>query len=280
MSSSRSRGKGRKKPVRGRRLGVVLLSVIVLSLLIVVVYLQGFGSRPRAGPRALIVDGLLHHPNQGFIDEASRLLAGAGFEVDVVGAEGVTVEFYRLLPSRGYRLIILRVHAGPVYRHLPGGGKIVEGTVLFTTELYDERRYADLQAAGLLAVARIYGRPEVSYFAVPPWFFEEASQGRFENSTIILDSCYGFYWEAPYIMAEALLYKGAKAFIGWDGEVQAEHTDRAVLELLRALLDGLTVKEAVDRVMELVGPDPYYKSMMLYHPPEAASIRLRPMEGS
>lgn len=282
MSSSRSRGKGRKKPVKGRRLGVVLLfSVIVLSLLTVMVYLQGFGSRPRAGPRALIVDGLLHHPNQDFIDEASRLLAGAGFEVDLVGAEGVTVEFYRLLPSKGYRLIILRVHAGLVYRHLPGGGKIAEGTVLFTTEVYDERRYADLQAAGLLAVARIYGRPEASYFAVPPWFFEEASQGRFENSTIILDSCYGFYWEAPYIMAEALLYKGAKAFIGWDGEVQAEHTDRAVLELLRGLLlEGLTVKEAVDRVMKLVGPDPYYRSIMLYHPPEAASIRLRPMVGS
>lgn len=80
-------------------------------------------------------------------------------------------------------------------------------------------------------------------------------------------------------MAEALLYKGAKAFIGWDGEVQAEHTDRAVLELLRALLlDGLTVKEAVYRVMKLVGPDPYHRSIMLYHSPEAALRRLRIVE--
>ncbi len=285
MRSSRPRGgKGRvrRKPLRARRLGLILLfSAVTFPLLVVMVNFQWFGSRSRAGPRALIVDGLLHHPNQGFIDETRGLLAEAGFEVEVVGAEGVTVEFYRVLPSRGYRLIILRVHAGPVYRHLPGGGKIAEGTVLFTTEVYDEKRYVDLQAAGLLAVARIYGRPEVSYFAVPPWFFEEASQGRFENSIVILGSCYGFYWEAPYLMAEALLYKGAKAFIGWDGEVQAEHTDGAVLELLRALLlEGLTVKEAVDKVMKLVGPDPYYKSIMLYYPPEAASIRLRPMEGS
>ncbi|MEM3070867.1 MAG: hypothetical protein QW638_08255 [Candidatus Bathyarchaeia archaeon] len=271
-----------RKKTGFRRLGLVLLSsTIALSLLIVVIYFQRSGSGPMTKPKALIVDGLLHHPNQGFIEEASRLLVEAGFEVDVVGAEGVTVEFYRLLPSRGYRLIILRVHAGPVYRHLPGGGKIAEGTVLFTTEVYDEKRYVDLQAAGLLAVARIYGRSEVSYFAVPPWFFEEASTGRFENSTVILDSCYGFYYEAPYIMAEAFLYKGAKAFIGWDGEVQAEHTDRAVLELLRALLvERLSVKEAVDRVMKLVGPDPYYRSIMLYHPPEAASMRLRPVEGS
>ncbi|MBS7652261.1 hypothetical protein KEJ13_03915 [Candidatus Bathyarchaeota archaeon] len=279
--SSKSRGRMGKK-TGFRRLGLVLLSsTIALSLLIVVIYFQRSGSGPKTKPKALIVDGLLHHPNQGFIEEASRLLVEAGFEVDVVGAEGVTVEFYRLLPSRGYRLIILRVHAGPVYRHLPGGGKIAEGTVLFTTEVYDEKRYVDLQAAGLLAVARIYGRPEVSYFAVPPWFFEEASTGRFENSTVILDSCYGFYYEAPYIMAEAFLYKGAKAFIGWDGEVQAEHTDRAVLELLRALLvERLSVKEAVDRVMKLVGPDPYYRSIMLYHPPEAASMRLKPVEGS
>ncbi|MEM2996468.1 MAG: hypothetical protein QXK52_03040 [Candidatus Bathyarchaeia archaeon] len=282
LKSSGSKGKTNKRTKRVKRLGLVLFfSAFVLSSLIVIIYFQWFSSTPRALPRALIVDGLFHHPNRGFIEEASRLLVEAGFEVDVVGAEGVTVEFYRLLPSKGYRLIILRVHVGPVYRHLPGGGKIAEGTVLFTTEIYDEKRYVDLQAAGLLAVARIYGRPKVSYFAVPPWFFEEASTGRFENSTVILDSCYGFYWEAPYIMAETFLYKGAKVFIGWDGEVQADHTDRAVLELLRALLvERLSVKEAVDRVMKLVGPDPYYRSIMLYHPPEAASMRLRPVEGS
>ena len=156
---------------------------------------------------------------------------------------------------------------------------MAEGTVLFTTEVYDEKRYLDYQAAGLLAVARIYGRPEVSYFAVPPWFFEEASSGRFQNSTVILDSCYGFYWETPLMMAEAFLYRGAGVFIGWDGEVQAEHTDRAVLELLRAMLnDGLTVEEAVGRAMGLVGPDPYYGSRLLYHPPGAGSMRLRPPE--
>ncbi len=277
MSPSRAGARARGKVANKRRLIMILSSsTVAVALLLLALRFHWFGSGPLSGPRAVIVDGLLHHPNPGFIRAASEVLVNAGYEVDLVGAEGVTVDFYRLLPSRGYSLIILRVHAGPVYRHLPGGGRIAEGTVLFTTEPYDEKLYSDLQAAGLLAIARIYGRPEVPYFAVPPWFIEEASQGRFLNSTVILDSCYGFYWEAPYMMAEAFLYRGAKLFIGWDGEVQAEHTDRAVLELLRALLvEGATVKEAVEEAMRLVGPDPYYKSRLLYHPPEAASMRLR-----
>jgi hypothetical protein len=278
-ASRKSRAKVVKKTLGSKmKFGLLLLSsVMVFAIIILAVHFYGSGIG--RGPRAVIVDGLLHHPNREFIEAASELLRGAGFEVDIVRPEEVTVEFYRLLPSRGYRLIILRVHAGPLYRQLPGGGRMAEGTVLFTTEVYDERRYLDYQAAGLLAVARIYGRPEVSYFAVPPWFFEEASSGRFQNSTVILDSCYGFYWETPLMMAEAFLYRGAGVFIGWDGEVQAEHTDRAVLELLRAMLnDGLTVEEAVGRAMRLVGPDPYYGSRLLYHPPEAGSMRLRPPE--
>jgi len=269
-----------KDGVKGsKRIQLLTASSIAITIILCFFFADslldgGGGSQKR--PRAAIVDGLLHYPNQMFLEEAEEILCDGGYDVDLIPSEEVTVDLYRRLPSLGYGFIVLRVHCGPLIRRLPDGTVISEGTVLFTAEAYDPGRYVQYQLNGQLARARITARPDEAYFAVPPWFFEECSIGGFDDAIVVLDSCYGFYVEAPLMMAEAFVEKGAEVFIGWDGEVQPGHSDEAALALLRALCrDGLTVEEAVERVMEEVGPDPYFGSIMLYHPREAGDHRLR-----
>jgi hypothetical protein len=225
--------------------------------------------------KAVIVDGLVNFPNQTFIEKTERLLLESGFEVDIINPPDVTVEFYQRLPSKQYDLIILRIHCGPLKSESIGGSYIPEGTVFFSTETYGPDKYVSLQDRGLLAIARITGDDENSYFAVPPWFFESIEED-FSNSTLILDSCYGFWYDAPLIMAETLRYKGIKVFIGWDGEVQVKHTDSVVLALLKELYkNSSTVADSVNSVMSHIGPDPYYKSRLIYYPFDSGDLVLK-----
>jgi len=236
------------------------------------------GNKSPTRLKAAIIDGLLNYPNQTFVEGATELLSEAGFEVDYIGTEAVTVELYRRLPSLGYSILIIRVHVGPLFRRLDGT-EISEGTVFFTTEDYDRNRYISYQENRQLAKAWITGKPDQTYFAVSARFFDLSSEGKFQNTTVILDSCFGFYLDAdvPHLMADAFIRRGAKVFIGWDGEVQASHTDGAVFALLKALLtERLTVKEAIKKVMAEVGPDPYYnQSVLIYYPFNAGDYRLK-----
>ena len=59
--------------------------------------------------------------------------------------------------------------------------------------------------------------------------------------------------------AQALLDKGAKAFVSWSKPVSATHTDSSTRRLLENLLiEGLPVGEAVAQTAAEVGPDPWY----------------------
>jgi len=276
----RGKAKGSKKLLHFAFASVVVFLCVVLA--------QPFkmgGNNSPSKPKAAIIDGLLNYPNQTFVKAARELLSEVGFQVDYIGSESVTVEFYRRLPRLGYSFLIVRVHVGPLFRRLPDGTEISEGTVFFTTEPYDPTRYVGYQENRQLAKAWITGNPDQTYFAVSARFFDLLSpEDKFQNTTVILDSCFAVYLEAdePHLMAEALIRRGAKVFIGWDGEVQASHTDAAVLALLKALcIERLTVKEAVKTVMEEVGRDPYYTtSVLVYYPFNAGDYRLNIQEES
>ncbi len=222
-------------------------------------------SSPEEENRAAIVDGLLGFPNPGFVQEATSILNSSGYIVDYYPPQEVTVDLYRTLPSKGYELIILRVHAGPLVETLPDGTKIVgEEIVLFTAEIYDQQKYPIEQLSGNLAKATIIGQPEKKYFAIPPRFISNSLEGEFKETVIILDSCYAFH---GMIMAEALIDKGVSTYIGWDGEVAATHTDKAVLTLLDAIYkQELSIGQSVEKTMEEIGPDPDYGSSLLYYP--------------
>jgi len=262
------------KNVKKTAYSLLAITAILISIVLAVQFLTKNDASYSSKPKAAIVDGLINYPSSAFVNESVKILSDAGYVVDYIGNEMVTVDFYKRLPSLGYDLIVLRVHCGPLFRRLSDGTEIPEGTVLFTTELYDTKKYVGYQVDGDVAIAEINGVPNERYFAVPPWFFERSAEGRFPNSTIILDSCYGFYEYAPLMMAQAFTERGARVYVGWDGEVQAQHTDAVILTLLRALYgDRLALSEAIERAMSEKGTDPYYQSVLLFYPDEMADYR-------
>lgn len=221
--------------------------------------------REAGPPRAVIVDQLsLTAPNPAFAEEATAALERAGYEVDYVPGEQVSVDFYRNLPKRGYDLVLLRAHAG---RHLRGDGEETENVALFTSEPYIPTRHVEEQRDGRLTIGA-FEREDLggaeAYFAIPAEFVESSMKGGFGGAAVILMGCDVLRGE---LLAEAFVGKGAAAVVGWDGPVSASHTDAATLNLLQHyLLEDLPVQEAAAAAMAEVGPDPFYDSVFLSYP--------------
>jgi hypothetical protein len=71
-------------------------------------------------------------------------------------------------------------------------------------------------------------------------------------------------------MAKAFIEKGAKVYIGWDGPISPEHTDKATEQLLSNIVSkNQTIGEAIDNAMKTAGSDPNYQSSLTYYPLEA-----------
>jgi hypothetical protein len=108
-------------------------------------------------------------------------------------------------------------------------------------------------------------------FTVGPDFISMC-EGSFNGSIVILSSCYGLYTDH---LANEFLAKGTTAFISWNERVSLLHTDKASALLLELLIGNkLTVGEAVTRVTTEVGEDPDYKSILLYYPSDAGTVKL------
>lgn len=210
--------------------------------------------------KAAIVDHLiLSEPNKTLIQTSIALLEKAGFTVDYYKGEEVTVEFYRNLPTHGYGLIVLRVHSAATPPPL----------CLFTSELHSKTKYVYEQLTDQVVIVSIYKEIGPFYFGIAPKFVKESMKGNFQNTIILMMGCDGLKYDE---MAKAFVEKGANVYISWDGGVSIAHTDKATTHLLQQLTaKKQTVKKAVTETMEEVGPDPLYKSVLLYYPIEAGN---------
>ena len=245
----------------------IAVPAILISVLVV---LSGSGDQsdePPAvvadsGPRAAIVDQLaLTQPNQGFVDTATDMLEQAGYAVDYYPGEEVTVEFYRSFPAQPYELIIFRVHSA-LGRE---GDQPADWVTLFTADSYRESWYVNEQKTRRLSKVSYFedGPP---YFGIMPDFIRSSMKGNLEGATVVLMGCDGL---ATNTIAKALVDKGAKAVVSWNGLVSGDHTDTATETLLRHLVtEGLPLGEAVDKTAAEVGPDPAYASVLRLYPPE------------
>ena len=76
-------------------------------------------------------------------------------------------------------------------------------------------------------------------------------------------------------MAEALIQKGAKVYIGWNAMVSSSRTDQATMQLLQHLItEKQTVNQAVAETMEEIGPDQAYNSVLVYYPHELGNYAI------
>jgi len=269
--------KVRDERTRERRSGMVVTAAILVVIISVsgfFIYSMLFSSDEGVLPeptsqfrsansssevKAAIVDHLsLTAPNETFVQTAANILTKANYTVDYYSGEKVTVNFYRNLPTGGYKLIILRVHSA-LDPEPP--------LALFTSEPMDSRKHVGELLTDQLTGVVFYPYKSGSkvYFGILPKFIKLSMESTLQNSMIIAMGCDGLTYTE---MAEAFIQKGAKTYIGWNGSVSASHTDQATARLLQHLIaEKQTIKQAVDETMNEVGLDPVYNSLLTYYPP-------------
>jgi len=224
--------------------------------------------------KAAIVDHLsLTQPNQTFVQTVKSILGKAGFSVDYYKGEEVTVEFYRNLPTHGYKIIVFRVHSTAA---LSSGTEYVETSIsLFTSEPVSKTKYIYEQLTDRLVKVFYlpYSEGDPSYFGITDGFIRESMNGRFDNAIIIMMGCDGL---TNAQMAKAFLDSGAKVYVGWNGPVLASHTDDSTSRLLQRLLfERQTIDQALMETFLEVGADPFYKSLLLYYPLGARDVTIQ-----
>jgi len=278
----------REEKKREGRIGLA----VTVAILIIIISVSGFlinsmlnqpstnqTTSNASQPKAAIVDHLsLSMPNQTFTETATNTLKKAGYTVDYYPGEKVTVEFYRNLPTHGYSIIILRVHSTAALR---SGTEYVETSVnLFTSELVSSTKYVYDQLTDRLIRAFYlpYSEGDPSYFGITANFVGDGMKGKFKNAVIIMMGCEGL---TNPLMAKAFLDKGAKVYIGWNGPVSASHTDATTISLLQHLIiKEQTVYTALEETFLEKGPDPAYKSLLIYYPFEAGDQTIENITGN
>jgi hypothetical protein len=223
---------------------------------------EACASQRPAAAKVAIVDHLsLSWPSPAFVKECKAILEGAGYGVDYYEGKEVTVEFYRDLPTHGYKLILLRVHSAYIDKYL--------SLAMFTSEPYSKQRYVYEQLRNRVASGRVQpnrdGDPR--YLVITDKFVRYSMKGSFNDTLILMMGCTGI----KQCAATAFLQKGARAYIGWDGLVSAPHTDRTTIQLLKRLLvEEKPIGPAVAQTMKDVGREPEYESTLLFWPIKAA----------
>jgi len=220
-------------------------------------------------PRAVIIDQLSKEiPNENFQKKAIKIFEEAGYKVDLVEFQNVTVNFYKNLPSMDYKYIVLRSHA-------VGKQNSDSPVVLFTGEPYSTEQYIVEQLLGQVNRAapvgfrdfiahipkdnwitvndtyRYYEQPvkyeshaENEFFAISPKLVDELMVGKFPSSIILLGGCSTL---SNPSMAQSLIKRGASTVVGWDDLIGSSENDRTLLAILEeTVTNNVEIEDAVN----------------------------------
>jgi hypothetical protein len=250
----------------------ILAVILALAVMILAVGCRGSNQKDDGRDRAAIVDQLhVLEPNPSFIIGATRLLESYGFAVDLWQGNDITVDFYRKLPSLGYKLIIFRVHSGLLLSLEGEEVKPLPTTYLFTAENYSTTKYVTEQLTDKVSNA-VMTENYPLVFAVNSAFIKDA-KGEFKNTVVLAMGCESYCYDD---MPAAFVEKGASAYIGWSAVVSLEHTDSVILDLLGKLCtDNLTLAQAVAGTTADLGNDPYFDAYLKYYPAESGGKTVR-----
>jgi len=262
-SQDRPRKSEKTRRQRRNRLIYGLICLTILAVLIASYVLLNPTETPfnPDEKKALIIDGLsTTHENKTFWWAIQGKLEQEDYITHYCQGGGAsdTVSYYRSLPTKGFEIIILRVHSAI---NLENGD-----LAIFTNEKWSDAKASTTYLNDILndRLARVrVEENSPSYFGITPNFIK-AMNGRFENTLIIMMGCDGMTTQS---MAEAFIQKGAKVYIGWDGPVIPQYIDVATIKLLEHLvLEKQTISEAITKTVDEVGKDPYYQSTLRYYP--------------
>ena len=250
----------------------IVLAMLILTLPGSILF-SGCSSAPspKVEAKAAIIDELYPlEPNQVFIDKATGMLESSGFKVDVYHGDDITVDFYRKLPTRGYKLIIFRSHSGLQSGtvHLSSGDKPVVRIYLFTNEAYSSTSQIGDQLSDRLAKVKV-GDNDPWEFGISPQFVSQSMQGNFDHTVVIMMGCYTLHVDD---LAQSFIEKGASAYTGWDSFVGVDYVDNATMTLLNSLLSNkVSLSAAVEDTMQENGADPNWGAKLKYYPPQSGN---------
>lgn len=267
--------RGRSVLSRVRTRALPLIVVIISSLVVAVLSSEIISPyvMSRLSLRSAIVDEeSVDYPNPTLISSLARIMESAGYSVDVYGGPDVTVDLYRVLPTKGYRFVLFRVHAA-----------FDKGEAwLFTSEPYSlvlRNKYAFELVSNQIARARRFIGEDI-VLAVGPEFVRAGSRGNYAGAIILVAGCYGTAGES---LPRAFVERGASVVVGWNGLVSAEHADSASLMFVQLLFEEkLEVPAVVEEVTLHIGGDPNFHSSLTYystkHPPRIAHSTYTPVD--
>ncbi|MBI5288169.1 MAG: hypothetical protein HY873_04285 [Chloroflexi bacterium] len=223
-------------------------------------------SRDDEGPSAVIVDQIgTVAGSEDVVARAGDILELAGYDVEYVTPEEVTVDFYRHLPEKGYDLIVLRTHIASFGTSSEAANnQSFRGVALFTNEPYSTTKYVEHQRDGRLSVAANSVAPSDRFFSLDARFIAREMEGRFDKSLVMMMGCDGL---ATPVLADAFVRRGAGSVVSWDATVTSSFSDEGMLRLLGYAagdLDGL--RTAVIRTAMEVGPDPMFGATLAMYP--------------
>jgi len=246
----------------------IAIVCVVLSLIII---LNPFTPRSVVQTddlKCLIVDHLHNlQPNPEFIDYVTKEFEKIGFTVDVCQGDDVTIDYYRQLPSHGYKVILFRVHGGLLENETGRGDKVW----LFSNESYSRMRYYMMQLRDQVAAASI-SLDSDPVFAISSKFVTDCMRYNFNDTVIINMGCAAFYSDD---LADAFIERGASAYLGWDVSVGLSYVEKATMTLVKTLCsDEMTIAQSVTSTMEENGPDPNNNAFLNYFSPEHADHTL------
>ncbi len=208
---------------------IIYAALIIIIIIVPTVFVLQLIASPPKKPKAAIIDQLSsshlspssQYPNQTFIDFARSLLSQRFDTIDYY-SDNASVENYKQLPSKGYKVIVWRAHSA-----LDLDAKYV---AISTSERELQTSYDQYIQNGQLTLCNITDDPYL-YYAINPKFIREVMSGRFEDTVIIMMSCNGL--KADYTeTAAAFQDKGAKVLISWDGWIGSADNDDATAHLL------------------------------------------------
>lgn len=274
VSSTKPKSKAESRVItRSKKLFLVFIpAVLIVTAALLGAYFL-FNSASSVLPKAAIIDQVSssqltassRHVNQTLVEIEESLLQTRFSSVDYY-SDNATVDFYRLLPSKGYKLIVWSAHSA-----LDEQSSFV---AISSSENNESKNY-DQYTSEELTMCNITGDPRL-YFAITPTFVKDRMEGRFDDTIIILMTCNGLK-DGYYSTADALLEKGAKVIISWDGWVTFSDNDAATLNLLRYLtVQNDTISDAVKRIPTYTSEFgstklnyfPYDVSVESYHVPD------------
>jgi len=209
----------------------------------------GTGQDTPAVRRVALVDSLsVDMPNPSFVNDISTLASHAGYSIDYYPPERLSFSILTHLPQMGYSILVFRTHG------------VLGEPVVATSMTYSSHTQLVAQLRGDL------GRVQISqhqYFGIMPGFVSGEMCGRFPGTLVLGMGCSSLSSDG---LAKAFVDKGARSFVGWNGWVTQQHTDAVFAHLIKLLMSGESVGQAIDNTMETVGPDSSTGSALIHYP--------------